>query len=800
MEEERYNGTIALEVLNGLKMPLFYYQHQPYAPGAMFEPYAPGTVVVGLLSTPFFLIFGASYISLKIVALLFSLGSFILWYLFLCKFFNSRVAITTAFLFILSPPNNIKFSLLSFGNHYEINFFTILSLYIFYNIFFPDVIARNEATKQSLFSPNLEKGSIERFEIATLPTVARNDISRQSENVNFFLLGLICGFASYFALTFFATLLTLLIFWFIFDKKLFIRKSFLIFFVSFLIGFSPWIYNTISFKLGSLDFHGKPIYLLENSEAYLTKLFRMVVTGIPFSLGFEGIKGTTLDAYIYSLIVIISFGFLLKINSNYFKKVLFGIFPLKRFRTSPQELSKETLLLFFPILYCLLFTILDFKVPQKLLSEAFILRAFDNFFYLAYRYFIPLFPFLFVFIALFSDRLWNSERHKSLKKGLSISILTIVFLLCGLSYLKLVRPVDFGKGFFYSGSDYFIMGEKFAERFKNNSLGGIQLIEKLEPQYKIVALRGFGHYFGENKDFLPDFLEKIKGLDERLKIPLYRGAAKGMFSYLKLDKTNLNFLKTKDNEPVDILKLIEKVDEKHKNLFYRELGNFLKRDIHISTDKEMIESLRLINHFNKDYQPEFHNLEIEYGGKNISSWIERINHIPENYRGYFFKALGKGMAWFLWYQEEEFKKEAEKIPEEYRMDFYEGLGLASGSFFAKELKRAIKIVESLDSKYSTYCYRALGEALFWECGYNLNKAITLINSIDQKDKRYCYIGLGRGIGYMLWWNPDKINKLLNMIEEPYRDFCERGIRRRIREDFLLSKQNYFNYFHLKIRY
>jgi len=792
MEEERYNGTIALEVLNGLKMPLFYYQHQPYAPGAM---------VVGLLSTPFFLIFGSSYISLKITALILSFGGFILWYIFLDKFFNSRIAIIASLLFIITPPNNLKFSLLSLGNHYEINFFTIASLFLFYNIFFSDNISsKDKAIKQSPITPLCKRGDGGIFENSSVTEVAHNDSKGQSDGVKFFFLGLICGFACYFALTFFATFLTIFIFWFIFDKKLFFKKSFLIFVVGFLTGFSPWIYNTISFKLGSFDFHGKPIYLIESGEAFATKLFRMVVTGIPFSFGFEGIKGTTFDAYLYYLIALVSFIFILKANRKYLKKLFFGIFPLKRFKTFPQEISNEVVLLVFPIFYCLLFTVSEFEVSKKVLSEAYILTFYDKFFYLSFRYFTPLFPFVFATIALFLDSLWGSERQKVLKKGLSIFILLIALSLCGLSYLKLVSPVDFGKVFLYSGSDYFIMGEKFAERYREEPLEGFKLIERLHDQYKIVALRGFGSYFGRDIDILPWFFDKIKNLDEKLKLPLYQGAANGMRHSLTLDEINFNLLQREDSKIVELSGLIEKADEKYKNLFCMELGSLLRRYVKLKTDDEINKSLRLLNHFSNDYQPKFEDLEIEYSGKDINSLVERIDKLPEKYRGDFYKALGKCMAWLLWESAGSFEATVKIIPEKYRSYLYEGAGTFAGSFFINDINRAIKIIQSLDITYRFYLYHALGEALFWKYGSNFNKAVGCIESIDKEGRRYCYEGLGSGIGYMLWWNPERIDGLLNKIEKTYKVFCKEGIRKRIEEDFLLSKQNYYYYFHLKIKY
>ena len=756
MEEERYNGTIALEVLNGLKMPLFYYQHQPYAPGAM---------VVGLLSTPFFLIFGSSYISLKITALILSFGGFILWYIFLDKFFNQRVALIASFLLILSPPNNIRYSLLSLGNHYEINLFTILAFLIFYNIFF-------------------------------------SESSRGKKHIgNFFLLGLISGFACYFALTFFAAFLTILIFWFVFDKGLFRKGSFLYFVTGFIIGFSTWIYNAVFFNLKGFDFHGKSIYLFEGSEAYLTKFVRMVVTGVPLSFAFEGIKGKTFDAYFYYLVIVLSFAFLIKLNFSHLKKAIFGIVPVKRFRTSPVEISKETALLVFPVLYCLIFTALNFSVPKKVFSEMFILAPYDNIAYLAYRYFTPLFPFFFSITAIALDKLWDSGNFNKIKRYFCLFILITVFFVCGLSFLKMLKPVDIGKGLLYSGSDYFIMGEKFAERYRDIPLEkSLQLIKKIDNQYRIVALRGFGRYFGVNKDLLPDFLRKIKNMDDGFKLPLYQGSANGLFDSLMIDSVRLTFVQRESNEQVAVKDLIEEVDERYRVLFYREMGHILRRNVNVYTNKGMEATLRLINYFDRDFKPEFCDLEIECSGKDINSLVERIDKLPENYRGDFYKALGKGMSWLLWESAGSFEAIVKIIPEKYRSYLYEGAGTFAGSLFINDIDKAIKIIQSLDINYRFYLYHALGEALFWKYGSNFKKAVGCIESIDKEGRRYCYEGLGSGIGYMLWWNPERIDELLNKVEKTYKAFCEEGIRKRIEEDFLLSKQNYYYYFHLKIKY
>lgn len=131
-QEEFYLGTIAREVIQGPIISLWDYLDYKV------EYVSGGVLTAGVMAVPFFLLFGQTYISLKLVGLLFALGTFLGWYIFLEKFFNRRAAIICALLFIFCMPFYIKMSLITKGQHPESNFFTILGLFVFYSIFFAD--------------------------------------------------------------------------------------------------------------------------------------------------------------------------------------------------------------------------------------------------------------------------------------------------------------------------------------------------------------------------------------------------------------------------------------------------------------------------------------------------------------------------------------------------------------------------------------------------------------------------------------------------------------------------------------
>src|SRR3989339_725872 len=109
-------GTIAKDIIEGLIMPFWDYQ---------FSSYDGGTLLSGILVVPFFLLFGQTAFSFYLVAVIFSLGTLILWFLFLKKYFSERVAYIFSVLFIVSPYLFIRSSIVLAANHIQIVFFNI---------------------------------------------------------------------------------------------------------------------------------------------------------------------------------------------------------------------------------------------------------------------------------------------------------------------------------------------------------------------------------------------------------------------------------------------------------------------------------------------------------------------------------------------------------------------------------------------------------------------------------------------------------------------------------------------------
>ena len=216
--EELYRGAIAKDIIEGLSLPFFDY---------LYTDYEGGSIIVGLLASPFFFLIGQTYFSLKLVTFLISILIFTLWYYFLNKFFGKLEAGLASLLIILSPPTYTKISLTSWGNHFESNLFTITLIYLFYKVF-----------SQDKFSKSM-----------------------------YFFMGVVTGLGSFFTYTFLISFAIVLFLWFVYDKRFIFRKSFLFFATGYIIGFSPGIYFNLTHKFAGLYVKGVPIYEIFSTKS-----------------------------------------------------------------------------------------------------------------------------------------------------------------------------------------------------------------------------------------------------------------------------------------------------------------------------------------------------------------------------------------------------------------------------------------------------------------------------------------------------------------------------------------------------
>ncbi|MBI4436438.1 MAG: glycosyltransferase family 39 protein [Candidatus Omnitrophica bacterium] len=295
--EELQRGTIAKELIQGLKIPFFDYAA---------DHYSGGSLVYGVLTVPSFLVFGKSVFVLRLTALFFQLGTFLTWALFMKRFFGRKAALYIALLYLFSPPYLTLYAMYAMGVHAESLLFTALGLFFLFRILYDG--------KHSLRCAAW--------------------------------LGLVEGFGTYFSYQQVVSLACFILFWCYEDRRLFRKKEFYLFLLFFLVGFSPWLlYN------GLYGFHGfdrvKEAFVYSSVERPLIIPFRFLklatlrliqLFSFNYREGTHVLSHITLFNIVYYAALFFSYGILCQFEKENKKIYFFFLFPL--FFLSAASLSR----------------------------------------------------------------------------------------------------------------------------------------------------------------------------------------------------------------------------------------------------------------------------------------------------------------------------------------------------------------------------------------------------------------------------------------------------------------------------
>src|SRR5881296_2134270 len=123
--EELYRGTIAQELVTGLKLPFTEYRA---------DNYGLGSLVIGALAAGFFLLFGPTVFALKLAPLLLFTLALLFWYQTIQRATSKRVAGYFAVLFCFSPPLFTDYSVTAMGFHSESIVFSALTVFLLFRM------------------------------------------------------------------------------------------------------------------------------------------------------------------------------------------------------------------------------------------------------------------------------------------------------------------------------------------------------------------------------------------------------------------------------------------------------------------------------------------------------------------------------------------------------------------------------------------------------------------------------------------------------------------------------------------
>ena len=674
--EECLRALVAKQLIDGPILPFFDLQ---------WDSYSGGSLVAGLLMVPFFKLLGQNLISVKLVAFSFSLAALILFYLFCKKYFNEKVAVVTSLLFILSPPLFTKYSLITMGFHTESIFFSILLIFVFFEIFF----------------------------------------NNKKSNFYFVLLGLIGGFGIWFAYISFITLFSCLLFWFLLDRGFFLRKNFLVFLISFTCGFSPWIYYNFTHSFSGIHIYGKvliPLFSIDHLIVSLAKLKDFLLNDIRSSFLFEDVipSGGKYFSTFYYLIFTLSFVVLFWLNRQPLYLLIRRFVPLKRFQITNTPIHKEIFFLIYLVIFFLLYSFSNFKVKPG--TE-----------FIGYRYLVSLYPFIFLLIAL----AFNKAHEMGMKgKIFTFSLPLIILLSIGL--VSNLRFISFNKvGIKNYGIDYrrphISLGQNIGEKYGDDIDKCISLINQLEERYRFHAYGGLGFVIGQRfGNNIDKCISLINQVNERYRIDGYKGIL-------------LSF--TVKGDADNYLSLINQLEESYKLVLYRGLGFVISLRFGKDIDKftSLINQVpeRYRSNIYRGLPPAL--ILRRYKG-NIDKCIKLINQVEERYRSYFYRSLGTHFI-KSGYRIDKFISLIDQVEERYKPYLYRGLGTHFIKD-RHNLDKHISLINRVEERYKTYLYEGFGEGVAtvtdWQFKGLVAHYINLIPGVEEKYKIAFHKGLGKG--------------------------------------------------------
>ena len=337
--------------------------------------YEGGNILEYYIAIPIILLSNISNVYL--VPIIISIFILVMAYIFTRRFFNQKVAIITSLLLIMPTKFYWESNLFYYSNHLDGILFSFIILFIFYEIMY-------------------------------------NNKMNSKYSVYF---GLVSGFSYWIFPTTLVMVLTCLFFLYIFNKKFFISKNFFLFILSFFIGFFPRIYYYL--KPAPYHLHFEKYFLGEissNLQHFFPAAKRLFIELIPHSL-FD--SEHLVLAYSYYFIALIAFIAIFYLNRKSILNLLKGLIPSEKFNIKPKEISKETFILIYPVIFLAIFCFMREGLtspPHRLIS---------------------IHPFIFIIISIFLVWLWN-------KKFKVISLLIILFLVSTGVYgnLILIRGAD----------------------------------------------------------------------------------------------------------------------------------------------------------------------------------------------------------------------------------------------------------------------------------------------------------------------------------------------------------------------
>jgi hypothetical protein len=733
LDEELYRGNVAKELIAGASFPFFDYQRSEYEGGSL---------VTGVLAIPFFLLFGEKLISLKLAGLSIGAGLFMLWYLFLERFFSRRIAVLASLLLIVPPPPYLKASISSFGAQYEVNFFTILAAFIFYQVFFVK-------KRKSLFG----------------------------------LLGAVCGFGLFYHYGFFPTVVTIILFWYVFDKKFLLKNEFFIFAAGFLAGFAPWIWYNLTHHFQGLIICDQPFpywYQRMNPVRFALRLADFVAVQVPGVLTFADPilrfkPQALLDNWFFSRayygVLAVSFCGLSWLNRGSLRKIFRGMIPWSRFAVSAQEIPKEAFLLILPAVYAFILSLsgIEYNVSYY---EGSIYR---------YRQAGPiacLVPAL-VVIFLYGKRK-ESGRFPLPYSNFCIALLLGLGLVSNLNYITRDALRRASLAGIYRGYNYFDLGRVISWRYDGSSRWFDTVKKIKDGEARRYCYSGMGWGYAEEKfdaDYRSYLTDRIPKIEQNYWPYAYEWIGEAMERKMRYDKSEHAVLRGS-------------LDPKTIPYFYRGLGRQAAKEVSWGPEEALADFRDRID---EEYEPQFYygmGIELfDVLADEPETFLRFMDKVDGRFKPALYAGLADGKEYYrsiynvfgfgigrVGYDIGRWKKIMSKVEEEYRPACYQRLGIEAGWRFIHDVTKYVAFLKGADPQYRPYLYKGLGIGIGWRFAYDIKGCASLIQYADREFWPSIYEGLGIGVARRYAYQKEAWVKAGKGVAEDHRAYFEEGVK------------------------
>jgi hypothetical protein len=527
----------------------------------------------------------------------------VLTYFFLLKFFGRFAAVTASLIMIFSPALYTRFSLLMLGAHYESIFFALAAIFIFYEIFFQE----NPSPSESHHQVDIYAG----------------------KNIYFAAFGIVSGLGVFFHYFYAVTLVACFLFWFIFDKLFFTRKSFLIFLIFFVTGLTPWLYYNLTHDFASLKIihaahflHGT--FILNPHRITLDNFKNLLTYNLPNSFSPDGSIGNMVS-YAYYAVFVISYCVLFWLNRSIIARLALGIIPSKKLHIMPGPVQREAFLLLYPLVFILLYTLAGDTIEKGMID------------YREYKRLIPLYPFIFIIISIFLHRLWCFRVRCGWVRAAIFFMVLSVPITAGIAGNYSVGGISsFSNGLSFEGYAYDLAGIVIWRLYGGNPDKAFKLAHKFKRPDRPFVFTGMGWGMGwrffHDKYYrnINECGELIGMADER-----YRSYVSFGFGAYTM-KYNRDIART--------IAFIDQLDERYRPELYSGVGWFCG----LGFKENISESIATINRVNAKYRSEcYRGLGASVGRifGDISYCVRLLKHIPSEYQCAAYEGLAEHLGW-----------------------------------------------------------------------------------------------------------------------------------------------------------